>query len=153
MITVAAALLVFIVILAAYALCGNLIEPEQIRDSLLSKEHIERGNFVFTALYITICNSFIEEIFFRGFVFLTLHQTGWKKIAYIYSAAIFAVYHIGIISTWFSWYMYIAVLAALFMAGISLDAFAQKGNSFLCPWIIHIFANIGINVIGFFIIL
>lgn len=148
----AIAALVFTVILTAYFLCGWLIDSEQIRMALLEKEHIQKDNFIFAALYISVCNSFIEEIFFRGFIFLGLYNLGYGKTAYLYSAAVFAVYHIGIISAWFSWYMYLAALAALFLSGILLDFFAQKGNSFLYSWIIHICANLGINAIGFMIL-
>jgi len=143
---------VFTVILTAYFLCGWLIDFEQIRAALMEKEHIQRENFIFAALYISICNSFIEEIFFRGFVFLGLYGLGYRRTAYLYSAAAFAVYHIGIISAWFSWYLYLAALAALFFAGILLDFFAKRGNSFLCSWLIHICANLGINAIGFMIL-
>ena len=56
---------IFAVILAAFFLFRNFIDLGTIADGLLGKEGISRENFLWVALYISICNSFLEERRFR----------------------------------------------------------------------------------------
>ena len=146
------AIAVYLLIIVSYLLFQNYIDAEQIKNSLMGKEHINRSNFIYVAMYITRINSFIEEAFFRGFVFLNIKTLGFCKLGAIYSALLFSLYHIGIMSSWFSIYMFLLTLSALFGAGILLNWFAYKGKSFLSSWPIHIAANLGINTIGFLIL-
>ncbi len=146
------AIAVYLLIIVSYLLFQNYIDAEQIKNSLMGKEQINRNNFIYVAMYITIVNSFIEEAFFRGFVFLNIRKSGFCKLGAIYSALLFSLYHIGIMSSWFNIYMFLLTLSALFGAGILLNWFAYKGKSFLASWPIHIAANLGINTIGFLIL-
>lgn len=146
------AAVVYLLIIAAFILFDKYIDAEQIKNSLMGKEHIKRSNFIYVAMYITIVNSFIEEAFFRGFIFLNIKVLGFCKSGFVYSALLFSLYHIGIMSSWFNIYMFLVTLSALFAAGILLNWFAYKGKSFLSSWPIHIAANLGINTIGFLIL-
>lgn len=149
---VMAALVIYLFLLGGYFLASQFIDPAQIKESLLSKEHITRSNFLAVAAYITVFNSFIEELFFRGMLFLGVYRLGFPKLAYAASAGLFAVYHIGIVSSWFSWYMYVLIIAGLFAAGVILNRFAKIGDNIAYSWVIHIAANLGINTIGFMIL-
>ena len=143
---------VYLLIIASYLLFENYIDAEQIKNSLMGKEQINRSNFIYVALYITIVNSLIEEAFFRGFIFLNIETLGFCKSGAIYSALLFSLYHIGIMSSWFNIYIFFVTLSALFGAGILLNCFAYKGKSFFASWPLHIAANLGINTIGFLIL-
>ena len=142
------ALLTIGVILGAYALIQDYVNPEQIKDSLLNKEKVSVDNFLYVALYISAVNSFLEEIFFRGLLFLQVKKLGHRKLAYNLSALFFAVYHIGIVSGWFYIWVFLLVIFLLYVAGVILNIAAEKCDSFLGSWVIHIAANIGINAIG-----
>lgn len=146
------AILGYLTIMVLYFLLDNYIDIGQIKDNLMTKEGVGRDNFIYVAIYISIVNSFVEEAFFRGFTFLSLKDFGQKRLSYLYSSALFAVYHVGIISNWFNVYMFAIVLIGLFVAGILLNVFANSGKSFLCSWPIHIAANLAINTIGFTIL-
>lgn len=146
------ALLTIGVIIGAYALIQDYVDPAQIKDSLLNKEKVSVDNFLYVALYISAVNSFLEEIFFRGLLFLQVKKLGYRKLAYNLSAFFFAVYHIGIVSGWFNIWVFLLVIFLLYVAGVILNFAAEKCDSFLGSWVIHIAANIGINAIGCFVL-
>lgn len=146
------ALLTIGVIIGAYALIQDYVDPAQIKDSLLNKEKVSVDNFLYVALYISAVNSFLEEIFFRGLLFLQVKKLGYRKLAYNLSALFFAVYHIGIVSGWFNIWVFFLVIFLLYVAGVILNFAAEKCDSFLGSWVIHIAANIGINAIGCFVL-
>lgn len=146
------ALLTIGVIIGAYALIQDYVDPNQIKDSLLNKEKVSVDNFLYVALYISAVNSFLEEIFFRGLLFLQVKKLGYRKLAYNLSALFFAVYHIGIVSGWFNIWVFLLVIFLLYVAGVILNFAAEKCDSFLGSWVIHIAANIGINAIGCFVL-
>ncbi|MBE5886251.1 MAG: CPBP family intramembrane metalloprotease [Lachnospiraceae bacterium] len=146
------ALLTIGVIIGACALIQDYVDPAQIKDSLLNKEKVSVDNFLYVALYISAVNSFLEEIFFRGLLFLQVKKLGYRKLAYNLSAFFFAVYHIGIVSGWFNIWVFLLVIFLLYVAGVILNFAAEKCDSFLGSWVIHIAANIGINAIGCFVL-
>ena len=144
--------IVYLLILLLYFLLANYIDTVQIKESLMRKEGIDKQSFIFIAIYISLINSFLEEYFFRGFIFQQLKQLGFQRFAYIFSATAFAIYHVGIISRWFSVPMFVLISAALFLAGIALNVFCHYTESVLGSWVIHVSANLAINTIGFMIL-
>ena len=84
---------IFAVILAAFFLFRDFIDLRAIADGLLGKEGISRENFLWVALYISICNSFLEELLFRGILFRSVFQKS-PVLAYILSMAAFSMIHL-----------------------------------------------------------
>ena len=60
----------------------------------------------------------------------------------------FALYHIFIMSGWFSFGVFTLLLIALMLAGLIFDYLDRKGTVYN-SWALHMFANLGINTIGF----
>lgn len=146
------ALLTIGVILGGYALIQDYVDPNQIKDSLLNKEKVSVDNFLYVALYISAVNSFLEEIFFRGLLFLQVKKLGYRKLAYNLSAILFAVYHIGIVASWFNIWVFFLIIFLLYVAGVILNFAAEKCDSFFGSWVIHIAANLGINAVGCYLL-
>lgn len=144
----AIALLTYGIILGGYALLQNYMDPAQITGNMFAKGNISQDNFLWVALYISAVNSFLEEIFFRGLLFLQIKKMGYRKLAYSISAFFFAIYHIGIVVSWFNLWIFILIIFLLYVAGVILNKAAESCDSFLGSWVIHIFANLGINTIG-----
>ena len=140
------------VILGGYALIRDFVDPNQIKDSLLNKEKVSVDNFLYVALYISAVNSFLEEIFFRGLLFLQIKKLGYRKLAYNISAICFAIYHIGIVTSWFNIWVFFLIIFLLYVAGVILNFAAEKCDSFIGSWVIHIAANLGINAIGCYLL-
>lgn len=140
---------VYIVILSAYFVFRNVFDFSALTDSLTSTTGVNKSNFIWVALYISFANSLLEEFFFRGFAFLTLKEVSNRKLAYIVSSGLFAVYHIAMMIGWFSGTVILVSLLGLFLGGIIFDYFNEKYNNIYLSWLIHMFANFATNTIGF----
>ena len=135
------------VILAGFFLFRNFIDLGAIAQGLLGKEGISRENFLWVALYISICNSFLEELLFRGLGYLSLREHSSERFAMVFSAAAFALYHAAILDGGFSWWVYGLGMLGLFVGGLIFNALDRRGG-ILPSWLAHAGANLAINTIG-----
>ena len=87
---------VYIFILSAYFILSPYFNLSNVTSSLQNNIGVNKGNFIFVALYISFINSLLEEFFFRGFAFLNLKKVSNKNLAYIFSSSAFALYHVGL---------------------------------------------------------
>ncbi len=140
---------VYAVIMAAFLAFRNVFDFSALTSSLTSTTGVNKGNFIFVAVYISFVNSLLEEFFFRGFAFLTLKETAGRRVAYIVSAALFALYHIAMMIGWFGLPVVLLSLAGLFLGGVIFNYFNEKYNNIYLSWLIHMFANFATNTIGF----
>lgn len=141
-------LAIFIAVLGTYFVLSSRIDLSTIKDELIAIG-VTPLNFVFVAIYITFINSFIEEYFFRGYIFTSLLKAGWTKRAYIVSSLLFAIYHIGIFLSWFSIDIVLIVLLGLFLGGMIFDWLNSKAGNITNSWLVHMAADISVMVIGF----
>ena len=85
---------------------------------------------------------------FRGFAFGGLRGVVSGRAAYAFSAVIFAIYHVAIMSGWFSPLIFALMLIGLFAGGMIFNFIDDGAESVWPSWVIHIFANLGINTVG-----
>jgi uncharacterized protein len=142
----------FIGLVGAYFLLGSLFDFSSVAPALENRLGISGDNFIWVALYISFVNSLLEEFFFRGFAFLTLLRSSGKRIAYLFSASTFALYHVAIMNGWFSPMLMGLLISSLFLAGILFNYLDEKKGSILPSWMVHISANFAINAIGFILL-
>ena len=135
-------------IIILYLLLKDHIDLISIRDQLLAKEHLSRDNFLFIFSYIILVNSFLEESFFRGFIYNALKDEGFGMLGMVFSALMFALYHISIVDTWFSSLLVFLSIAGLCVIGAFLQYIAIKEDNLLGSWLVHAAANLAINTIG-----
>lgn len=140
-------LFVYLVIISTYFIAKNFIDLNEISSNLMSKENISKDNFIFVAIYISLINSLLEEMFFRGFAFITLKNFISFKFAYIFSALTFSLYHVFIMASWFNPLLFILLLLSLIIAGIIFNYFDRKSIIYN-SWLIHMSANLAINTVG-----
>jgi len=141
-------LLCFFIILATYYLFSNIIDLQSISKNLQSKSKISASSFIYVGLYITFGNSFLEEYFFRGFIFLNLYEHKSKKLAYVYSSMLFGLYHIAIFKAWFNIELVVLALIGLISIGFIFNWLDTKSKNFVNSWIVHILADSAIIIIG-----
>jgi membrane protease YdiL (CAAX protease family) len=134
-------------IIGAYFLLGKYFDLSGITSSL-DEIGVTKQNFVFVALYIAVCNSFLEEFIFRGFGFIGLSAKIGEKAACIFSAICFALYHITMMIGWYSFELTALIIFALFVGGVILNVLDSRCKTVYPAWIVHIFANLAINTIG-----
>ena len=144
----------FLILIITYILLKNKIHLQGIVQDLASKS-ITPTNFIYIAFYVTFVNSFLEEFFFRGFIFLNLYEMKFKKIAYLYSSLLFALYHIAIFKSWFNPWLLALALTGLLAVGFLFNFIDTKSKNFINSWIVHILADmaivlIGMSILGFF---
>ena len=139
---------VFAVIVGGYFLLRGKIDFSGAIDSLAGGEGVTKENFPFVAVYISLVNSFCEELFFRGLAFGALSGVLSHRAAYLFSSLAFAVYHVAILSGWFSPLLIALFIAALAAAGMIFDRIDDGADSVYPSWIVHLFANLGINTVG-----
>lgn len=138
----------FGIILATYALLQGALDLPTIAQELQEKSQVTPTNFLLVGLYITFGNSFLEELFFRGFIFRALHGLGKTKLAYWFSSLLFGVYHIAIFQTWFSPWLIGLALLALVSVGLIFNWLNVKANHFYNSWLAHILADAAIILVG-----
>lgn len=138
----------FVLLLGGFFLLRSFIDLDAIAAGLTREQNITKENFLFVALYICLCNSFLEELFFRGLGYLTLRRHWGECPAQVFSAAAFALYHVTILSGWFPLWLFALIVAGLFVCGILFNLLDRKGSLFPA-WLLHAAANVAINCIGF----
>jgi len=141
-------LCVYIAIIAAYFTFRGVFDFSGITGALAGNAGVTKENFVGVALYISLVNSTLEEFFFRGFAFFSLKRFLPRRPAYFFSATVFALYHIAIMSGWFSIGVFSLTLAGLVAGGMIFNYLDEKYESLYPSMMVHLFANLAINTTG-----
>jgi uncharacterized protein len=145
---IGAGVLFFFIVLIAYLITGSFIDLDNIALELQEKLKVTPMNFLFIGVYITIGNSFLEEFFFRGYIFLNLYNNGARKLAHFYSSLLFGVYHIAIFKTWFTLPITLLALLGLVIVSFLFNWMNTKSQNFINSWIAHALADAAIILIG-----
>ena len=140
------------VVLLGFYLLRNQLDLPAIRQGLMEKEQLTKQNCLFVFAYIALCNSFLEEAFFRGFLTESFRRAGLKKAGAAVSALAFAVYHLGIVDSWLSLPMLLLCIALLFGAALFLQWICDRYESVKASWLVHGCANLAINSVGILLI-
>lgn len=139
---------VYGLIMGAYLLLRRVFDFSAITGLLGQQAGVGKDNFLGVAVYISLANSLLEEFFFRGFGFLLLGEYAGRKTAYIFSSAAFAVYHVAIMTGWFSPILFFLAMAGLAAGGWIFDLLDARFGNIWCSWMVHCFANLAINTVG-----
>ena len=142
----------YLLILGAYFLIGPYFDFSKIAGSLTANAGVTKSNFLYVSLYISFVNSFLEEFFFRGFVFTNLKQLSNDTLAYLFSAGAFSIYHVAMMIGWFSVPLFLLVMFGLVAGGLIFNWLNQKLDTIYCSWLTHMFTNFAINTIGFLLL-
>ena len=142
-------LLIYGVIMAAYALTTGVFDYTRLVQSLSADQKVDSGSFIWVALYISFCNSFLEEFLFRFVSFLQLSRYTAKKTAYGFSSVMFAVYHIAMLGASFPPLLLVLAVAGLAIGGLIFDYVDDKSGSLYNSWVVHMFADFAIITIWY----
>lgn len=148
-IAVALGLGVYLLVQVGYFILKGFINLDNIAMVLENNLSVNKDNFVLVSLYISFINSLLEELFFRGFGFLTLNKFLSKRYSYAISAFAFSVYHVSILANWFNAVIYVLFIVGLFGTGLFFNLLNERYNNIYNSWIVHMCANFSINTIGF----
>lgn len=109
-------------------------------------------NYVLVSLYIVFINCTLEEIFFRGMCMLKLEENSNRTFAIMYSAILFAIYHIPMMSKILPVYLTILCLVALFFAGIIFAMLNNETKNIYNAWVVHACTNVALQYFGYILI-
>lgn len=137
-----------IIILTAFFSLKHLLDLGAISENL-SKINVTSTTYLFVALAIVFINPFIEEYFWRGFVFRVFDK--YTKKGYL-TGFLFAIHHTLIIAGWFNWWQFILVISFLSIIGVLFNWTYKKTTSIYATWITHFVADLVIVIIGYFYI-
>ncbi len=140
---------VYVFVQAGYFILKGFIDLNNIAIVLDNNLSINKDNFIFVSLYISFINSLLEELFFRGFGFLTLKKYSSENYSYIISAFTFSIYHVSILANWFNAIIYVVFIVGLFVTGLFFNRLNDRYDNIYNSWIVHMSANISINIVGF----
>jgi len=135
---------VFAIIIVGFIIAQPLLDSEMIAYALDSYG-ITRSNAFLVFLYIVLINAAVEELFFRGFIFMSLYRMNLKHYAHLYSSLLFALYHATILNAAMAPGIFILCMAGLVVAGIFFNVLAVKCKSIGGSLIVHISANFALT--------
>lgn len=140
---------VYAVIMVAYLLTKRNFNYPTLVNSLSIDQNVSPSSFIWVAIYISFCNSFLEEFLFRYIGFIKLSKYTTKKVAYMFSSSIFALYHIAMIGSSFPLPLLLISLIGLAIGGGIFDYVDDKNGNIYNSWIIHMFADFAIMTIWY----
>lgn len=111
----------------------------------LAEIGVTASTFPLVAAYILFGNSLLEEFFFRGLL-PSFFNNFWCRM--LIPSFLFAIYHITIFLTWFSLPLLVLAVFGLWIGGIIFQLVNEKSGTILPSWTIHIFADIGVLLVG-----
>ena len=138
----------FFGLVTAFLLLRNVLDLAAIRDNLMAKERLTKGNCLFVFSYIALVNSFLEEGLFRGCLYHAFTGKGGKLPGMVFTSITFAAYHIGIVDTWLNPWMLALCIAGLMAAGFFLQLVCEYYDSVKASWLVHGCANLAIDALG-----
>ena len=141
----------FGVITGGYMLISRFFSLEEAIWQMTAEGGVNPGNFLYVSFYIALVNSMLEEFFFRGYAFLNLKSLTSRPFAYFFSAVLFAIYHLGMVSGNGNVLIWGGALILLAASGLILNALNEHSGSILTSWLLHMCANLGINTVGFYV--
>lgn len=140
---------VYLFIIGAYALTGNLFDYSTLVIALSEDQQVNSRSFVWVALYISFCNSFLEEFMFRFMAFIQLSAYTSRKAAYLFSSIMFALYHVAMIGPSFPVQLLFLALFGLAAGGLIFDFIDETCGNLYPSWIVHMFADFALMTIWY----
>lgn len=140
---------IYLLIMGAYTLTGNLFDYSSLVSSLSEDQQVDSHSFVWVALYISFCNSFLEEFMFRFISFILLSAYTSQKTSYLFSSIMFALYHVAMIGSSFPVQLLILALLGLATGGLIFDYIDRKAGTIYPSWIVHMFADFALMTIWY----
>ncbi len=124
---------------------------EKIYDKVAGWGFSAAWQFFLLGLFYSLAHSFLEEYYWRWFVFDHLSGKMSLSAAVVLSSIGFMAHHIILLATFFGW---TSVVTYLFSIGIAIGGIAWAliyhfSGSLLGPWLSHLLVDAAIFLIGF----
>ncbi len=142
-------IIIYLFVIFSYLIANNVLDFSIFINSLSSDQKVSGKDFIMVALYISLFNSLLEEFLFRYVSFIQLSKFLSKKIVYVFSSFLFAIYHISMIGSSFPLSLILIMIIGLCIGGFIFNYVDEKDKNIYNSWIIHMFADFAIMSIWF----
>lgn len=132
-----------LVIILSLFVFFDLLNFEVIKENLI-KINVTPETYLYVSLAIIFINPFLEEYFWRGFVF-RIFDKYWKGY---WTGILFAFHHMIIIINWFNWWQFLLITIFLSFIGILFNWLYKQTESIHASLFIHFIADLIIIIIG-----
>ncbi|MCD6579402.1 CPBP family intramembrane metalloprotease [bacterium] len=139
--------------LLAFFLLKHFLNFDQIAHKLINRNGITPINLIFVGLFIILINSYLEEYFWRGYLFKEFSSCISPFWAHLLSGFGFSLHHLVFIYDWFNIPFFIVTFIGLSGYGIIMNLIYQKTKGILSTWVIHILVDLVQVGLGFYIFL
>ena len=157
----------FAVVAAMMAIYFGMLDSSQIAKELVEKAKIKTVDvgidtpfkFLGLGVFYALCHSFLEEYYWRWFVYGFLRRgfAGWRPstlTAIAISSLGFMAHHVIVLVVYFG---ITSPLAYLFSMGVAVGGafwawLYTKSNSLRAPWVSHMIVDAGIFLLGYLIL-
>ncbi len=125
--------------------------PDRLREKLLEVNMASPARYLFLAVFIVVVHSFLEEYYWRWFVFGYLRYTMKMIPAIVLSSLAFAAHHVIVLYVYLPgkfWSAAVPLSIAIAIGGSVWAWLYERGGKLGPPWLSHLLADTGIFVIG-----
>lgn len=136
-------ILSLIIIVVSLFIFMNLLDFNSIKENL-EKINVTPSTYLYVVLIIIFVNPFLEEYFWRGFVFRVFDKY-WKGY---WTGILFALHHMIIIYQWFNWWQFLLITIFLSLIGLLFNWMYKQTDSIYASWFTHFIADLIIVIIG-----
>lgn len=137
-----------IAIIGLFFLLKQFMDFSQIQQEIAQLYPLTLPVYIAVGLSISLINPFIEEFFWRGFIFKEYNKRGggyWTGI-------IFALHHAIMLASWFTPLILAIATVGLAVVGVLFNWVCKKTQSLYAILITHAAADITIVIIGYFVL-
>jgi len=106
-------------------------------------------NFLLFALFISLFNSFVEEYYWRWFVFNWLRRVLPLWGAYLTAGVAFGAYHVVVISQFFPFGFALFLGVMVGVGGLIWSWMLQRQHTLAGAWLSHMIVDLGVMAIGY----
>jgi uncharacterized protein len=126
--------------------------PHELTQRLQPMGVTTTTTFVILALFYSFIHSFLEEYYWRWFVYGQMRRFIPIPVAIWLSAAAFTAHHVVVLFLYFDnrfWPMLLIMSAGVAVGGAFWAWLYQRSGSLIAPWISHIILDIALMIIGY----
>lgn len=141
----------FFIIFLGFIIVRNFMDFETLKYEFIHKYHLDGLAFFIASFYLIFINSFIEEYFFRGFIYKNIEK---KTFANAFSSISFSIYHLPNFQNWFNNPIFLLFpLIGLIIGGLLFNYLVSESDDIYNSYIPHMFADMSLVIIGYFLII
>lgn len=120
---------------------------EAVRDKVASLGFLEQ--FLLFAIFITVLHSFIEEFYWRWFVFGNLRKVLPLPAAHALAAVGFGAHHLVVTCQYYPFWFAFGLAGCVALGGLIWSLLYQRYDSLVGSWISHLCVDAGLMWVGY----